>query len=141
MHQRVTCGWTSPLPIRGQWRCVRDEWFHIINYCLLLLPLFFSAPCSPAPSNLQPPLLFWQLFLMPTEPPTNGILFLHCGFFIPCRPHLLFSSPSLPFPFCTFILYDERRRVSGPEQCVRTTKLERAHSSDWVCVCVCVLYV
>ena len=53
----------------------------------------------------QPPasLLFWQLFLMLTEPPTNGILFLDCGFFIPSKSCLSFPFPPLLFPFALFI--------------------------------------
>lgn len=100
----VTCGYTGPTGHLGTVEEHEgDEWFHIINHCLLpLLPFPPPAgfPYSPLSSSLQPPasLRFWQLFLMLPEPPTDGILLLDCGFFIPsksCPPFL----PS-PLPFC-----------------------------------------
>lgn len=104
---RVTWGYMGLLAIWGQRRSMKYEWFHTINHCLLpLLP--FPPPAgftySRLCSSLQPPasLLFWQLFLMLTDPPTDGILLyeavLYCGFssqpspaFLPFPPLCLFA--------------------------------------------------
>lgn len=133
------------------------KWFHIINPCLLpLLPFPPPAgfPFSQLSSSLQPTasLLFWQLFLMLTKPPTDGILLHDCGFLSPASPAFLFFPP-----FCFllivirgtlyffFIEYDGERR--GVEffclaECqnkkirIMSNPCLLSHLSHCVCLCL-----
>lgn len=141
------------LAIWGQ--SMRDERFHIINHCLvpcLPFPPLAGFPLSPVSSSLQPPasLLFWQLFLMLTEPPTDSILLLDCGFLSPASPAFL----SFP-PLCLFLIVIRgtwhflfhmmmwREELScSAWQTVRSRRLEwwvdTVYCPTYYAVCVCV---
>lgn len=102
---RVTCGWVGLLAIWWQLRSMRYKWFHIINHCLL--PRLSSPPPTGFPfsslsSSLQPPasLLRWQLFLMLTKPPLDGILPFDCGFLSPANHTFIPLPPLLHYFDC-----------------------------------------
>lgn len=155
--QWVTWCYMCLLAIWGQQRSMRDEWFHIINHCLLPrlpFPPPTVLPCSPLPptSNLQPPCFSGSYFYCwPSHQPS--ILFRDCGFLSPATPAFLSYPPLCPlliiikgiWLFCSFFfsnngvnweveLFQLQQHQTKEIRMVGNLCLLSSPSS---CVCVC----